>query len=64
MVWWEKRLLDKVFVVFLQKLLGGLLGLHGGKSVSLGFKAANNISDDSSLYGHHEEDMDGQHQED
>lgn len=45
----EERLLDKIAVVSLKKLLGGLLGLHGSHLVSLGFESADDVSDDSSL---------------
>ena len=45
----EERLLDKVAVVGVEELLGGLLGLHGGQSVSLGFESVDNVSDDSTL---------------
>ena len=45
----EERLLDEVSVVCVEKLLCGLLGLHGRQFVSLGFESADNVSDDSTL---------------
>jgi hypothetical protein len=35
--------------VFFEKFLGGLLGLHGGQFISLGFESADDVTDDSSL---------------
>ena len=45
----EERLLNEIGVVGLEEFLGGLLGLHGGQLVSLGFESADNVTDDSTL---------------
>jgi hypothetical protein len=45
----EERLLDKIGVVCFEKFLGGLLGLHGGQFVSLGFESADDVTDNSAL---------------
>ena len=45
----EERFLDEVGVVGFEELFAGLLGLHGGQSVSLGFESADNVTDDSAL---------------
>ena len=45
----EERLFDEVGVVVLEELLAGLLGLHGGQLVSLGFESAHDVADESTL---------------
>ena len=45
----EEWLFNKVLVVFLQKFLGCLLGLHGTQLVSLGLESADDVSDDTTL---------------
>jgi hypothetical protein len=45
----EKRLLDQICVVSVQKFSSGLLGLKGGELVSLGFEATDNVTNKSTL---------------
>jgi len=45
----EERLFNQIGVVLFEKLLAGLLCLHGGQLVSLGFESVDDVSDDSTL---------------